>query len=114
MPSALKGCRVPGSPLRNEVAFITAKGEMILRLTDQTYSAIRHTAETLGARWVVMIDDIYMRGVKNRNDGVWGIFDMQRVDTSLGQVIFPEPTRTFPIDAPDAAMMYAVTVLGRK
>lgn len=113
MPARLKGYRHEDTPLRNEVAFITGKGSMSIRLTDQTYDSIHNTAKVLKARWVVMIDDIHMRGVKNSSDGTWGIFDMHRVEISLGQTIFPEPTKTFPIDAPDAAMMYAVSVLGR-
>lgn len=99
--------RSPGQPLRNEVTFVRSDAQIAIRLTDMTYSAIHQAARDLKSRWIVMLEQDATGGE------TWGIFDMRRVQKDITGVVFPDPVKTFPIEAQDAAVVYAVTLQGR-
>ena len=96
--------------LANEVVFIQPSGFLSIRLTDGTTNTICEAARNLKARYFVAIDPC------TPVVAVWGVFDMRRAqknNPTPGQWSTEDPIKTFPFEAQDAAVMYALALAGR-
>lgn len=85
---------------------------MEIRLHDDTTRAVCKAAKDINARYFVALDGWSL--VENRP--VWGVFDMNRAqenNPTPGEWAIEDPIKTFPIEAKDAAVVYAVMLLGR-
>ena len=96
---------------QKEVTFVSPGGQLTIRMTENTTNAMCEAARTLKARYFVAIDG----WSEIMNAPVWGVFDMRTArsdDPVRGQWSIRDPVRTFPVEANDAAVMYAVALLG--
>lgn len=103
------GSRGTGTQLA-EVTFVRRDSQIAIRLVDNTTRAVCEAAKNLGARYFVAVDPL-------ADEPVWGVFDMVRCqynNPTPGEWATEDPVRTFPIEALDAAVMYAVMMLGRR
>ena len=92
--------------LANEVVFLTPSGQLEIRLTDDTVDGWCRSARTLNARYFVAVD-------KTTADDRWGVFDMrtaERGNPIPGAWTIRDPIKTFPREARDGAIMWALTL----
>jgi len=87
------------------VTYVSGQGETTLRMSDNMLGTMCKAARQLGARYFVA-----------RDGGVLGVFDMrtaQHNNPAPGDWSINDPVRTFPLNARDAAIVWAFTMLGR-
>lgn len=96
---------------RDTVTFVQPSGDLTVRLTNNTTRGICEAARTLKVRYYVAAVD-YL-GI----EPVWGVFDMTRAqknNPTPNTWTVGDPVKTFPLEALDAAAMYAAMLAGRK
>lgn len=95
------------------VTFVTARGQLEIRLSDNNTQAICNAAETLGALYFVTQDGHCVV----ENLPIWAIFELARCSRNGGGPrtwSLARPTRTFTAESDDGAVMYALMLAGRK
>lgn len=97
-----------------ETVFVKRDGStMSIRLHDDTTRAVCKAAKDLNARYFVALDGWSLV----RDKPIWGVFDMDRAQENNpvpGEWATDDPIKTFPRENLDAAVMYAVMMLGRR
>lgn len=94
------------------MVYVGAGGQVTIRLTDHTTAANCKAARMLKARYFVASDSSYAGF-----EPVWGVFDMrtaQRDNPYPGAWSINDPIKMFPHDARDAAVMYALALIGKQ
>lgn len=96
----------------SETTFVKHDGStMTIRLSEDNYGAMCKAAETLKARFFVCAIEFDHR----RNGCWWEVIDAHKVqkgNPTPHEWTVPEPLKRFPPGAHDAAVMYAVAMLG--
>lgn len=93
------------------MTFISSGSQLEIRMMYPTTAAICTAARTLKARYFVTVDgwsDLVGKPV-------WGVFDMRTAqeDNPLpGAWSINDPIKTFATETADAAVMYALTMMG--
>lgn len=88
------------------VTFICPNSQMVIRLTDNSTRGVCEAARTLKARYFVY-ECCWYTGL----EPVLGVFDMrtaQKNNPVPGEWMLGDPIRTFPINAREAAAMWAM------
>lgn len=96
-----------------EVTFIRPAGELEIRMMDCTVNRICEAAVLLKATHFVTIDG--WSHVIGKPE--WGVFEMRTAekDTPIrGEWSVRDPIRKFAADKADAAVMFAITLAGRR
>lgn len=91
---------------QREVTFITAAGDMMIRMMSPTTNAICEAAISLKASHFVTLDGLSAL----TNAPIWGVFEMRTAekDTPVrGEWSIRDPIRTFEFEHHDAAVMFA-------
>lgn len=102
------------SPANAETVFVKRDGTTTtIRLNDDATRAVCKAAKDLNARYFVALDGWSLV----EGNPIWGVFDMDRAQQNNpvpGEWSTDDPIRTFPIDALDAAVVYAVMMVSRR
>ncbi len=96
-----------------EVTFITPNGQLEIRMMEATTNRICEAAIVLKASHFVAVDGWSI--VLDVPE--WGVFEMRTAekDTPVrGEWSVRDPIKKFPHDKPDAAVMYALALAGRR
>lgn len=98
-----------------EVIYVTADGELFIRHMASNISSICNHARTCKALYV-LIKGVY-KYVGVEPDSCWEVFDARRIERDNphpGAYSLPLPSKTFPADQKDAALMWAHMHKGRR
>lgn len=99
-------------PPHRPVTYMCPNGALEIRMTEQNFSVICEAARNLKARYFIAQDGWSdMEALP-----IWGVFDMrtaQRDTPTPRQWSVSDPVRTFTTETPDAAVMYALALMGR-
>lgn len=105
MPNSTKPDRT------KEVVFVGSGGELSLRMHDNSVDSLCKAAETMKARFFVVIDEWNFA----QNMPVWAVFDMRKAEKNVigsSSWVLPIASKTFTAETSDAAVMWAVAKLG--
>lgn len=95
-----------------EVTYVGPDGTLSIRMTENTTTAMCVAARNLRACYFVAVDGWSML----EDAPIWSVFDMRTAqrDTPVpGQWSINDPVKTFPFDALDGAVMYALALMSK-
>lgn len=104
---------VTSVPIGKEVTFITATGDMMIRMSNNSVQDICEAAKQLNARLFVTQDGY----CEVERAPIWAVFELAKCDRNgggPGRWSLAIPTRTFTAETADPAVMFALHTAGRR
>lgn len=98
-----------GKGSKMEVIFVGAGAPFEVRMVDNQADTIIRAAETLKARYAVLVDE----WSAEQNCPIWSVFDMKGCSKMHGQYVFPMATKSFTAETSDGAVMWAAAMVGK-